>query len=129
MVAKSDSNSGSFLKMIGAAKMKNYNEFKRINIGSSDIASLIVRCPGSVSELCFGEDGCYFAYDIINEECKVPSYFKVKFEGETWIKIYDDDSLVYNETHAGMNFKIYGTCDDTNRDDIFTCIIKWEDKK
>lgn len=47
--------------------MKNYKEFKRIYIGSSDIASLTLRAPNISHILTFCEDGVYFAYLVEGE--------------------------------------------------------------
>ena len=44
--------------------MKNYKEFKRVYLGSSDVASLTLRAPNISHVLTFGEDGAYFAYFV-----------------------------------------------------------------
>jgi hypothetical protein len=81
--------------------MKNadYHNFTRQFIGSSDIASLVlVGCrtgAGAVAEMLhFGEDGNYYAY-IVDQKIEIPSHYKLVTSFESWLKIYDDDELIY----------------------------------
>lgn len=77
--------------------MKNYKNFKKQYIGSSDIASLIlVGCDEkglSLKELHFGQDASYSAY-IVEGEAEIGSHYHKVAEFESWMKIYDDEELV-----------------------------------
>lgn len=97
--------------------MKNYKE-KIISLGCSDIASLTVRSCGNVGEINFGEDGNYKAYEI-TEDCEIPSHYEKVFEGENWLKIYDDFGLCYS-ANKGKTVTIY-------RAGSFGCIIQWKE--
>lgn len=98
---------------------KSYKEFEKENIGASDIASLILVGPGEsglqLKELAFGEDGAYDAYMVDGEDVEIGSHYKEVFEFKNWLKIYDDDGLVYR-TNA-ERIKIY-------RAGEFGCIIQ-----
>lgn len=77
----------------------DYHNFTRQFIGSSDIASLVlVGCKknsGAVAEMLhFGEDGNYYAY-IVDQKIEIPSHYKLVTSFESWLKIYDDDELIY----------------------------------
>lgn len=79
--------------------MIDYHDFARQFIGSSDIASLaLVGCKagtGAVAEMLhFGEDGNYYAY-IVDQKIEIPSHYKLVTSFESWVKIYDDDELIY----------------------------------
>jgi len=77
--------------------MKNYKEFEKEYIGSSDIASLILVGCGENSlklkELHFGGDGSYQAY-VVDRETEIPKHYKKAEEFNIWLKIYDDEELV-----------------------------------
>lgn len=74
--------------------MKNYKDFEKKSIGSSDIASLTVRSGMKVAPLNFGEDGAYSAY-IVTEDAEIGSHYKLTFEGKGWITIFDDTRLTF----------------------------------
>lgn len=80
--------------------MKNadYHNFTRQYLGSSDIASLVMigcKAAGAVAEMLhFGEDGNYYAY-IVDQKIEIPSHYKLVTSFESWLKIYDDDELIY----------------------------------
>lgn len=84
--------------------MKNYKDFEKKSIGSSDIASLTVRSGMKVAPLNFGEDGAYSAY-IVTEDAEIGSHYKLTFEGKGWISIFDDTMLTF-EARAD-EIKIY----------------------
>ena len=46
---------------------KFYKNFKKVYIGTSDIASLTVRSVFDVYNLSFGEDGAYSAYECFGD--------------------------------------------------------------
>lgn len=76
--------------------MKTYKENK-IYIGSSDIASLVVSTPDDVRYLHFGEDGEYYAWYVDDPEVEIPDHYRLMVVAESWLKIYDDNELVFNE--------------------------------
>lgn len=99
--------------------MKNYKEFERVYIGDSDMAELAVRSVQRVGLLAFGKDGCYHAYECFGEDVQIGDHYKKVFEGETWLKIYDDHELVYDRREDGKKVDIY-------RAGEMGCIIHWQ---
>ena len=99
--------------------MKSYKDFERVNIGSSDIASLTLRSCGNIGDLHFGEDGSYSAYEVIGEAYIGEHYTKI-FSGEHWLKIFDDCGLAYNAEHPGMAVDVYHA-------GMRGCIIHWHE--
>lgn len=79
--------------------MKSYKNFPVVYVGESDIASLIVRSCGDdrVAVLDFGGDGAYQAYHCIGDDVEIGEHYVPVFEGHSWLKIYDDHGLAYNE--------------------------------
>lgn len=89
--------------------MKNYKDFEKVFIGDSDIASLILAgCEKSkglvLKELHFGIDNSYYAY-VVDEDTEIGSHYKLAAEFDTWMKIYDDDSLV--KSYTADKIKVY----------------------
>lgn len=86
--------------------MKNYKDYRKMNIGSSNIAALIMAGGGqkNPSWLLFGEDGSYFAY-IVDENVILPEHYSETIQFDIWMKIYDDDGLV-RDFHADQ-IKVY----------------------
>lgn len=78
--------------------MKNYKDYEKEFIGSSDIATLILAGCGEdgvkISTLHFGSDGTYRAY-IVDQDTEIPDHYKLVDEFESWLKIYDDEELTY----------------------------------
>ena len=79
--------------------MKNYKDFKKEYIGSSDIASFILsgykENNGLVlKELHFGCDGSYNAYIVDMENVEIGEHYNKIAEYDSWMKIYDDTELV-----------------------------------
>lgn len=98
--------------------MFNYKA-EKINLGTSDIASVIVYSPGTLRELYFGEDGCYSAYITHNAKDSIPSHYTLKFTADgPWLKVYDDNEATVNLT--GKRFNIF-------RAGEFGCVIDIED--
>ncbi len=103
--------------------MKTYKDFEIKRIGSSDIASLVlVGCKrnekgeslGVFAELLhFGEDNSYKAY-YVTEPCEIPEHYTKVTSFNSWLKIYDDDGLTFNEYG---DFNIY-------RAGMLGCIIE-----
>ena len=79
--------------------MKSHEEYPQVGIGSSDIAALIMVGCGKTGLkadiLKFGEDGRYLAY-IVDENATIGSHYELVAEYTHWIKIYDDDGLMYD---------------------------------
>ena len=76
--------------------MKNYKDFKQINLGSSEIAALTLTGMnaggGQAKILSFSEDGDYRGY-FVNEEIEIPSHYTLKEEFTNWLSVYDDTDL------------------------------------
>ncbi len=74
------------------------NEYKEryVRLGCSDYASLVVvTCNDkglSLHDLHFGGDGCYKAW-IVNDKALIPEHYKKVIVGNSWLKIYDDETL------------------------------------
>lgn len=52
--------------------MKNYKDYNKTYIGSSDSAYLTLKTiTGTTEKLCFGEDGSYSAY-VVDEDTLIP---------------------------------------------------------
>ena len=83
--------------------MKNYKE-NRIFIGGSDIASLVVATPDDVRYMNFGEDGSYYAWYVDDPEVEVPSHYHLVVTADSWLKIYDDNGLVFDKRG---DFEVY----------------------
>lgn len=85
---------------------------------ASDIAALIlVGCDENglkTSTLDFGEDGSYMAY-VVDEDAEIGAHYKKVADFKHWLKIYDDDELIYRVNAQGIN--IYRAGD-------FGCIIQ-----
>lgn len=98
--------------------MKNYKEYERTYIGSSDYAALLVSgCKDGKLDsqyIHFGEDGIYNAY-IVDGNAKIGNHYELECEFENWLKVYDDQGLV--ETFYAKHIKIYTAGD-------FGCIIQ-----
>lgn len=99
---------------------KSYKDYPKIDIGSSDIAALIVVGCGEhglhLSTLNFTEDGDYQAYLVPKGTIIGPHYRKVA-TFYNWIKIYDDDFLTFKIKAKEVNIFRAGDYD---------CIIEYE---
>ncbi len=95
---------------------KSYKEFKKVYIGESDIATLIVRtCENyevtkenyskwGVYSLNFGKDSNYNAY-VVDETAIIGEHYNLVIHGKAWIKIYDDEGLTFKA--RAKEIKIY----------------------
>ena len=89
---------------------------KKISLGSSDIATLIA--VGIARDFCttgvcakpisMGSDGKYSAY-IVTDATLVPDYYHEVFSCEKWLRVYDDDALVFDKN--ADSFRIYRSGD------------------
>lgn len=86
--------------------MKNYKDFARAYIGSSDVASLTLRAPSAAYVLTFGEDGDYYAY-IVEGEAEIGEHYRLAFECKHWLWVYDDDGRRYRAEGRNAAIKVY----------------------
>lgn len=104
-----------------ASELKQYyKRFPKVYIGSSDVASLILRAPCNVKELYFGADNDYDAYECFGDNVEIGGHYEKVFSGEYWLKIYDDRGLTYDKDRA-FGF----TNVDVYRAGEMGCIIHW----
>lgn len=99
--------------------MKSYKKFGSKLIGYSDYASLLLAGPrneeGLTSQFIhFGGDGRYFAY-IVNEEAEIGEHYSLVAEFDSWMRIYDDETMVCN--FDAKHIKVYRAAG-------FGCIIQ-----
>lgn len=98
---------------------KQYNEFPRRSIGSSDIATLTL--VGMTADhlttefLYFGEDGSYSAYIIGEKDVEIGAHYELVASFRRWMKIYDDDSCT--ASFYGDSINVYRAGD-------YGCIIQ-----
>ena len=81
--------------------MKNYRDYPLIGFGMSDIASLVLVYFDNVDYetqsriLPMGSDGAYRGR-VVYIDVEIPSHYTKQFSiNASWVKIYDDDSLVW----------------------------------
>ena len=81
--------------------MKSYKDYPLIGFGMSDIASLVLVYFDNVDFevqsriLPMGSDGSYRGRVVYND-VEIPSHYTKQFSiNASWVKIYDDDSLVW----------------------------------
>ena len=88
--------------------MRDYHEYKKVYIGDSDIATLILVGCGDdgvkAIPLHFGEDANYQAY-IVDEQASIGEHYELKAEFDTWMKVYDDHSFV--REFVARKIKVY----------------------
>lgn len=104
--------------------MKNYKDYTKAYIGSSDRCFLIVLGGdlngGIKSELLkFGGDGAYSAY-IVDSDTEIPDYYTLQFTFVGYANIYNDENmnmLALSRVLHGSKFEFY-------RSGNFGCIIK-----
>ena len=90
--------------------MKDYHEYKKVYIGDSDIATLILAGAGDdgvkAIPLHFEEDADYQAY-VVDEQAAIGDHYQLKAEFESWMKVYDDHSFV--REFVARKIKVYRT--------------------
>ena len=88
--------------------MKDYHEYKKVYIGDSDIATLILAGAGDdgvkAIPLHFEEDADYQAY-VVDEQAAIGDHYQLKAEFESWMKVYDDHSFV--REFVARKIKVY----------------------
>lgn len=77
--------------------MASYKSFKKIDLGGSDVASLIVRTLGAdgmiaVCALGFGGDDDYSAY-LVPDGAVIGEHYELAAEGHAWLEIFDDTRI------------------------------------
>ena len=101
--------------------MKNYKDFEKVYIGSSDIASLAFRSVCKLEDVRFGGDGCYSAYEVFGDDVEIGAHYRKVFSGDTWLWIFDDTGRAYNSGyHDGMVVDVYQAGG-------YGCIIHWHE--
>lgn len=100
--------------------MATYKDFEKINIGDSDIDSLVLRTYESVALLKFYSVGGYRAYECFGDDVEIDKHYKKVFSGESWLQIYDDygQSYMAHLPQDYMKFDVYRAGD-------YECIIHW----
>lgn len=88
--------------------MKNYKNYEKKVIGSSDIATLVaVGCYENglkTGMIHFGSDGVYNAY-IVDQDAEIAEHYKKVDSFTDWLKIYDDEGLAFDV--YGKEINIY----------------------
>lgn len=89
--------------------MKDYKDYEKINIGSSDISALLLGGLDERSELIskyieFRHDGDYSAY-LVDNEASIGEDFKLLFVSYHWLVIYDD--VERTRQLRGRQIKVY----------------------
>ena len=81
--------------------MKSYKDYQLEYFGGSDIASLVLVYFDNVDYevqskiLPMGSDGSYRGRVVYND-VEIPAHYTKQFSiNASWVKIYDDDSLVW----------------------------------
>lgn len=90
--------------------MRNYKEFEKHYIGGSDIATLILagyqdKNGLALDQLKFGSDGNYEAYIVNSKDVEIGAHYDLVNEFQGWLKIYDDDGLVFEV--VANNIRVY----------------------
>ena len=99
--------------------MANYKDFKKVYLGFSDIASLIIRDAEGVTEIKFGTDGAYEAYECFGNDVQIGEHYELVHKAKGWLKIYDDDECTYTRY-----YKNYRNCDIYRAGD-YGIILHW----
>ena len=80
---------------------KNYKDYQLRDFGYSDVGALVIVCFDNVeyemqsSFLNMGSDGSYRGRVVYND-VDIPSHYTKQITiNASWVKIYDDDSLVW----------------------------------
>lgn len=106
--------------------MKNYKDFEKTYIGSSDVATLVLSgawplaeetndpAPIKLKALAFAEDGNYNAY-VVDGDTEIGAHYQLVATFEAWMQIYDDDGLT--QKFVADEIRVY-------RAGEFGCIIQ-----
>ena len=99
--------------------MAHYKDFKKVYLGNSDIASLIAQDADGVTEIKFGADGTYEAYECLGDNVQIDEHYKLVHQAKQWLRIYDDDECTYLRC-----YKEYRNCDIYRAGD-YGIILHW----
>ncbi len=100
--------------------MSSYKDFSKIFIGASDYAVLVAAMPGReklTRDLSFGADGGYYAY-LVPKTAEIDEHYNLVDSGVDWLKIYDDNGLVFYA--KAETIEIY-------RAGVYGCVIRLGD--
>lgn len=89
---------------------KKYKE-ETTALGASEIAALAL-VGMKDGKLCaeilnFGTDGCYNAYVVKDKDISTPPHYDLICTWDTWLKIYDDEQLVFYHHKYKSKIEVY----------------------
>ena len=79
--------------MFGRGNKDSYLTYKKVNIGLSNISSLVFRDPGHADIINFSKDGYYYAY-LCDDKAVIDKKFELIKSYKLWLRVYDDDELI-----------------------------------
>ena len=96
--------------------MKETYKKEFTSLGSSDIAALTItgikdgKLTAEILEYYI--DANYNAYIVTDKEVEIPDYYDLVSTWNTWIRIYDDETLVFHFHKHDSKIEIYraGDC-------------------
>ena len=79
--------------MFGRGNKDSYLTYKKVNIGLSNVSSLVFRDPGHADIINFSKDGYYYAY-LCDDKAVIDKKFELIKSYKLWLRVYDDDELI-----------------------------------
>ena len=79
--------------MFGRGNKDSYLTYKKVNIGLSNISSLVFRDPEHADIINFSKDGYYYAY-LCDDKAVIDKKFELIKSYKLWLRVYDDDELI-----------------------------------
>ena len=79
--------------MFGRGNKDSYLTYKKVNIGLSNISSLVFREPENADIINFSKDGYYYAY-LCDDKAVIDKKFELIKSYRLWLRVYDDDELI-----------------------------------
>lgn len=79
--------------MFGRGNKDSYLTYKKVNIGLSNISSLVFRDPAHADIINFSKDGYYYAY-LCDDKAVIDKKFELIKSYKLWLRVYDDDELI-----------------------------------
>lgn len=79
--------------MFGRGNKDSYLTYKKVNIGLSNISSLVFRDPEHADIINFSKDGYYYAY-LCGDKAVIDKKFELIKSYRLWLRVYDDDELI-----------------------------------
>lgn len=90
--------------------MEDYKKETTV-LGASEIAALVLvgmRDGKLCTEILnFGTDGRYTAYIVRNKNTSIPSHYDLISMWDTWLRIYDDEQLMFHHHKYKCKIEIY----------------------